>query len=458
MAQPSWIADAIFYQIFPERFANGDPRLNPPQVQPWNAAPTPDNFMGGDLKGIDEHLGYLVDLGINALYLNPIFEAKTNHRYDAVDYFKIDPYLGSDDDFDQLIKDAHQRGIRVILDGVFNHCGNGHTYFRDVMKNEADSKYVNWYFIENFPVNSDPTKFNYKTCTDCYYLPKWNAYNPEVKEHHFNVAKYWLERGIDGWRLDVPYFVNKNFWYEFNEVVKAYGEDKYLVAEDWQDPNPWLKGGLMDGVMNYTLRDLVLAFTADNSISAERFATGMNELTESMPESHRFGMLNLIGSHDTQRIFTHARENEAKVIQAFAALYASQGAPMLYYGDENGMPGENDPGCRAGMRWDQNDWNKPIRDAVTGLLAARVESDVLRRGDQKVRTVDAETVMIQRKYGDKGAVTLIHRGKGRNVKAEDIPLNNPRSLFGVPSMIGEAYRLDERHPLILEGDVRSDLW
>lgn len=458
MNAPAWIASANFYQIFPERFANGNPALNPPQIDPWNAKPKYDNFLGGDLEGIIQHLPYLADMRINALYLNPIFAACTNHRYDAVDYFAIDPYLGDLDAFDRLIEKAHHLGIHVILDGVFNHCGNGHKYFRDVMRHGADSKYVNWFFVEGFPVLSASDNCNYKTCSGCYYLPKWNVYNPEVRRHHLEVAKYWLNRGIDGWRLDVPYYVNNSFWREFHDTVKAFGDDKYLVAEDWRDPVPWLETDLMDGVMNYTLRDLILAYSVDESIDAFQFAEGVNKLNASIPPDHLTSMFNLLDSHDTERIATRAKNRQTTVAQAFALLYSLQGTPVLYYGDENGMRGENDPGCRGGMVWDKEQWNNQTRQLVTSLLKSRSQSEVLQQGGQIVKAVDADTVMVMRKKRDKGTVLLIHRGKGRNIPCAEVPLKKVHSLLGHPGVLGESYRLDAARPLLLEGNIDETPW
>ncbi|STY85053.1 glycoside hydrolase family 13 protein [Mobiluncus mulieris] len=458
MNAPAWIASANFYQIFPERFANGNPALNPPQIDPWDTKPSYDNFLGGDLPGIIQHLPYLADMHINALYLNPIFAACTNHRYDAVDYFAIDPQLGDLDTFAALIAKAHDLGIRVILDGVFNHCGNGHKYFRDVMRHGADSKYVNWFFVEGFPVISQSDDCNYKTCSGCYYLPKWNVYNPEVRRHHLEVAKYWLNRGIDGWRLDVPYYVNMSFWREFHDTVKTFGDDKYLVAEDWRDPVPWLETDLMDGVMNYTLRDLILAFSADESLDAFQFAAGVNKLHNRIPESHRTSMFNLLDSHDTERVATRAKNRQSAIAQAFALLYSLVGTPVLYYGDENGMLGENDPGCRAGMEWNTNRWNTDTRNLVTGLLKARSQSDVLQKGSQQVKAIDANTLMVVRKYRDRGAVLLLHRGSGRNVALTQVPLKQARCLYGLPGVLGESYRLDDSHPLLLEGIIDETQW
>src|SRR5690606_12638043 len=290
LVTPDWLADAVFYQIFPERFANGDPTLDPPGVEPWDAAPTRENFFGGDLAGITQHLDHLVSIGVNAIYLTPIFQADTNHRYDATDYFAIDHRLGDLDAFRVFVREAHARGIRIVLDAVLNHCGEGHPMFRDVMRNEADSEYVNWFSVEGFPVVQHPEP-NYRTCSGCWYLPKWNAYNPEVRAHHLDVARHWIAEGIDGWRLDVPYFINHTLWREFRQVVKGLGDELYIVAEEWRDPGEWLQGDLADGTMNYTLRDLVLGFTADRTIDAAAFASGMNELTERIPQPARRAML-----------------------------------------------------------------------------------------------------------------------------------------------------------------------
>ena len=458
MTIPNWITKANFYQIFPDRFYNGNPSLNPPQVVPWGSDPTPNNFMGGDLPGITEKLNYLADLKINAIYLNPIFSAVTNHRYDAVDYFKIDQHLGSIEDFDKLIRKAHNLGIRVILDGVFNHCGNAHYAFKDVVNNGAKSKYVNWYMVEGFPVLSDPEKFNYRTCTGCYYLPKWNIYNPEVREHHLEVARFWLNRGIDGWRLDVPYLVNMNFWYQFHEVVKYFGEDKYLVAEDWRDPTIWLKPGLMDGVMNYSLRNLVLAYAAEKFIDAFKFVERMNELYARIPQEFRAAMFNLLGSHDTERLATRCKNETPRVINAFALLYSMHGSPVLYYGDEIGMTGENDPGCRGGMNWNQAAWNQEIHRSVTDLLSARSNSKVLQEGEQELVALDSETVLVKRRLGTRGTVSIVHRGAGRDVSYNLIPLRKEKAIFGIPSLIGNSYRVDSVHPLILEGEIDERKW
>lgn len=409
LAVPDWLADAVFYQIFPERFANGDPSLDPPDVVPWDSEPTRENFFGGDFAGITAHLDHIQSVGANAIYLTPIFEADTNHRYDAKDYFAIDHRLGDLEAFRTFLRAAHERGIRVVLDAVLNHCGDGHWAFRDVVEHERDSKYVNWFSVEGFPVVAQPEP-NYRTCSGCYYLPKWNAYNPEVRDHHFAVVRHWIAEGIDGWRLDVPYFINRTFWREFREVVKAQGEDLYIVAEEWRDPEEWLQGDLADGTMNYTLRDLVLGFTADRTITAQEFADGMNRLTDRIPVTARPAMLNLLGSHDTERVLTRHKGDIERTLLAYALMFASQGAPMLYYGDEVGMVGENDPGCRAAMPWDESRWSEPLLEGIRALSALRTQSPALRRGAQRVGVLSDDVVYVERTLDQQRMRVVVNRG------------------------------------------------
>ncbi|WP_076464478.1 glycoside hydrolase family 13 protein [Actinomyces mediterranea] len=411
MTTPGWLHDAVFYQIFPDRFANGDRSNDPSGVVPWNSEPTRDNFFGGDLRGIVEHLDHIRELGANALYLTPIFQADTNHRYDAEDYFSIDRRLGTDSDFVEFVNEAHRRGMRIVLDAVLNHCGRTHPAFQDVIANEADSRYVNWFYVEEFPISSAPTP-NYRTCSGCEYLPKWNVHNSEVRDHHLSVARHWIKRGIDGWRLDVPYFINKNFWRRFREVVKGIDEELYIVAEEWRSPEEWLTGDTADGTMNYTLRDLILGFTADESLNAHEFVQGLETLQVSIPEGFHHGMLNLLGSHDTERLLTRHHGNIEAELLALDLMYGCQGAPMIYYGDEVGMTGGNDPGCRAGMLWNRDEWCHEIHYRVSELGRLRREMVALRRGTQRAYAWDTDTVIIVRESARQSVALVIHRGKG----------------------------------------------
>lgn len=460
MGTPDWLADATFYQIFPERFANADPTLDPPGVEAWGAEPTRENFFGGDLAGITEHLDHIQSVGANAIYFTPIFEADTNHRYDAKDYFAVDHRLGDQAAFGRLIEQAHARGIRIVLDAVFNHCGDGHWAFRDVVERETDSAYVNWFSVESFPVTPHPEP-NYRTCSGCYYLPKWNAYNPEVREHHYAVARHWIEQGIDGWRLDVPYFMNHNFWRGFRDVVKGIDPELYIVAEEWREPEQWLQGDLADGTMNYTLRDLVLGFTADRSIDGPAFAEEMNALRNRIPDGYHAGMLNLLGSHDTERVLTRHGGDECAALLAHTLLFAAEGAPMIYYGDEVGMTGDNDPGCRGTMPWDECQWSPRLLGGVRALGALRSESAVLRRGVQRVYAVDGHTVVMVRQLQDgRGddpdtVVAVVHRGSGTELAASALPALRDGTrwsiLAGVPSGDSDTFKLGATSALVLAG-------
>ena len=218
MSVPYWVQDAVFYQIFPDRFANGDPHNDPGYLEPWGAPPTQHGFQGGDLRGIINQLDYLIDLGVNALYLNPIFLANSTHRYNTVDYYRIDPRLGTMADFRALLDAAHTNHMRVVLDGVFNHCGRGFFAFNDLLENQAHSVYRDWYHVKRYPVDaySPGDADSYLGWWGLKSLPKFNTSNPEVRKYLLGVARYWIDQGTDGWRLDVPNEIDDdNFWHEF---------------------------------------------------------------------------------------------------------------------------------------------------------------------------------------------------------------------------------------------------
>jgi len=420
MTTPDWLTDAIFYQIFPERYANARHDLDPEDTQPWDSPPTRENFLGGDIEGIIQNLDHITELGANTLYMTPIFKAESNHRYDTTDYFAIDPSLGDLNDFHRLVEAAHDRGIRIVLDAVLNHCGTGHWAFKDAVANKEDSDYVNWFFIEDFPVTQSPRP-NYRTCSGYAGMPKWNTYNPAVRRHHFDVAKYWIEQGIDGWRLDVPFFIPMPFWRRFREVVKGIDNDLYIVAEEWLDPVKWLHGDTVDGTMNYVLRDLILRFTADLDINAYFFADKVNRFQARLPEGHRRAMLNLLGSHDTERVLTRHDGHRDQTLLAFTLLFALEGIPMVYYGDEVGVAGDNDPGCRAAMPWDRASWDQVILDHISSLVSVRKNTQPLRTGTQKVVAVDSDTVVVLRTLPDSQVAVFAHRGQGVTVDLGKIP-------------------------------------
>ena len=376
--QPAWVQDAVFYQIFPERFANGDPGNDPPGTVPWDSLPTRENFFGGDLQGILDHVDHLVELGATALYLTPVFTARSSHKYDTCDFLAVDPAFGSASLLRKLVDACHGRGVRVVLDAVFNHCGDGFWAFQDVVAHSAASPYADWFQDLSYPVEENPP--SYQTCGGAAFLPKLNLLNREVREHLLHVARYWLEScDIDGWRLDVPWKAPFDFWQEFRAAVKAVKPEAYIVGETWRDTVHWLSGDTCDGIMNYPLRDCILDYCARDTMDAEDFAYFAARL-RSVHGSADALNLNLLGSHDTPRLLTNCGGNVHRARLATVLQFTLPGVPMVYYGDEIGMEGENDPDCRRTMCWDPARWNQEMYATIRTLASLRRNYPALRRG------------------------------------------------------------------------------
>ncbi|HHW00249.1 MAG TPA: glycoside hydrolase family 13 protein [Clostridiaceae bacterium] len=379
---PDWLKDSIFYQIFPERFCNGDTSNDPFDVAGWGSEPTRDNFMGGDLKGIEKRLDYLAQLGVNAIYLNPVFESPTNHKYDTVDYFKIDPHFGNLEDLKMLVNKCHLKGIRIILDGVFNHIGYYSKEFQDVIKNGDRSNYKSWFYIESFPVDGE--KLNFETIGYYKMMPKLRLGNPEVRAYILKVASYWIEEaGIDGWRLDCADEVDYTFWHEFRKVVKSIKADCFILAETWRENRDMLRGDQMDSVMNYVFRDAVTDFFAKQCISSMEFDSRLNKFLGVYPKTVHFALFNLIGSHDTPRFLTLCKGNIDKMKAAAAFQFCFPGIPVIYYGDEIGMEGGNDPECRKAMEWESQKQNMELLEWYKKLIQIRNSKPALRSGSFK---------------------------------------------------------------------------
>ena len=367
----------------------------------WGSKPTRENMFGGNLAGICDKLEYIASLGVNAIYLCPIFKSNSNHRYHTVDYFEIDPVLGTLKDFDKLVRKAHKLGLRVILDGVFNHCSRGFFQFNSLMELGKNSPYVDWFHIHGWPLHAYSGKPNY----DCWWgypaLPKFNTDNPDVREYLFSVGEYWMKRGIDGWRLDVPNEIDDDsFWQEFRCRIKAINPEAYIVGEIWDEPSRWLLGDQFDGVMNYPLRRAVLAYLFDEkAIDVAEFA---KRLREAFPEG-RFGVpMNLLGSHDTIRLASLPCSNLQRVKLALAILFFLPGAPCVYYGDEIGMEGGKDPDNRRAFPWDNlaEGERKPIYSYVKELISLRKKNRVLRDGKMEI-CCENDKLSIVRTLGKK---------------------------------------------------------
>jgi cyclomaltodextrinase / maltogenic alpha-amylase / neopullulanase len=383
MTTPYWVQDAIFYQIFPDRFANGDPHNDPPNVQKWGAPPTIWGFQGGDLRGIIQHLDYLLGLGVNALYLNPIFAATSNHRYNISDYFSIDPKLGDLNDFRQLLDSLHRNNMRLVLDGVFNHCGRGFFAFVDVLENGFNSPYKDWFHISNFPLNAygEGGDHNYSAWWEHRSLPKLNTGNVQVRNYIFDIARHWIELGADGWRLDVPNEINDDgFWEEFRQVVKSVNRDAYLVGEIW-DVNPrWANDSHFDGLMNYPVRDALVPLLQGRE-NIEQFSNRLARVFKAYSRENLFAMYVPLSSHDTERIKTLLENDITKTKLAYQFIMAFPGAPAIYYGDEIGLEGGKDPDSRRAFPWRQGNWNSEMNQWLRRLISIRKRNPILRRGE-----------------------------------------------------------------------------
>lgn len=377
---PEWVKDAVFYQIFPERFANGDPSNDPDHIEQWSAQPKPNNFFGGDLQGVIDHIDHLKELGVNALYFTPIFEATTNHKYDTIDYMKVDPHFGDNELVKKLVCVCHENGIKVLLDAVFNHSGYHFPPFQDVVKHEGKSKYVDWFHVCNFPIQTEPRP-NYHSFAFEPKMPKLNTENPEVKEYLLNVTKYWIEEvGVDGWRLDVANEVDHQFWREFRQVVKDANPEAYILGEIWHNSLPWLQGDQFDAVMNYPVTNSTLDFFCKGTIDANQFMSEIDAMHVTYPLQVNQAAFNLLDSHDTPRLLTICNEEQQRLKLAVTFQLTYLGTPCIYYGDEIGLTGGPDPDCRKTMVWDEEKQDRELFHFYKQMIALRKQYAALRTG------------------------------------------------------------------------------
>ena len=406
---PDWVQDSVFYQIFVDRFADGDPNSNPSKTAVWGEKPTRRNFFGGDLGGVRQRLSYLVDMGVNAIYLNPIFKAPSNHKYDTEDYLEVDPTFGGTPALLALVGSAHDLGIRVVLDGVFSHTGDRFSAFRDLVVNGERSRFRDWYTVDSFPIRK--SKPNYRASGNAPFLPQLRTTSPEVRSYLLSVASHWLKTAdIDGWRLDVPWEQDHVLWRELRNAVKGIKPDAYLVGEAWGDGAPWVQGDEFDGVTNYRLRELLFRFLMQRAIDAETFGRELGHLVEGIPTQFRASLLNLVGSHDTARLATLTNGYPSAADQMLVFLFTYVGVPLIYYGDEVGLQGGNDPDCRRCMEWNESRWNKPRRELVRKLASLRHERVSLRRGEFKTLCVQSRCYAFARTSPNESVVVVVNAG------------------------------------------------
>lgn len=424
---PEWVHHAVFYQIFPDRFAFSTRVQKPNNLESWNSPPTLHGFKGGDLMGVAERLDYLQDLGITAIYFTPIFASASNHRYHTNDYYQVDPILGGNQAFTHLLKEAHRRNIKIVLDGVFNHTGRGFFQFNHIMECGSDSPYLDWYDIRTFPLNAYSGEAGYRCWYNLPALPELNYKNPQVVDFILGVTRYWIEQGVDGWRLDVPFcFGDDAFWQTFRQVVKTANPEAYIVGEIPTDATQWLKGDQFDAVMNYLFSYACWGFFGgqgfDRSLIgqwiyhcsdlltpvAEVFAAQVTDLLVKYPRQIALAQMNLLDSHDTTRLLTIFGRDKRRLRLATLFQMTYPGAPCVYYGNEVGVEGESDPDCRRGFPWDERIWDHELRRFFKNLIALRGKHRCLRDGEFKVLNALDEVIIIHRRYEDEHAVVLIN--------------------------------------------------
>ncbi len=366
---PEWAANKVVYQIFPSRYAASQPV----DKELWYKAPiTFTDNLHGDIRGIIDHLDYIRDLGIDVIYLTPIFKSDSSHKYDTIDYYQIDPSFGTAEDLRELVQKAHQYGMKVVLDAVFNHTGRDFFAFKDILENKEKSKYLDWYFIDKFPLDTEPGQTPNFKCFGYYGgMPKLNLKNPEVEKYVTDVACYWLkECDIDGWRMDVGDEISHYFWKHFRRAVKAVKKDALIIGEIWHYAGDFLEGDEWDTVMNYPFYLNLIDLLADEKIDVSRFIQNLGYMKGRLNKKCYPLMWNLIDSHDTAR-FLHLCNNKQKQHLAAAFQLLMPGMPMIYYGDELAMPGANDPDCRRGMYWDEEYRDNEMLEWYKRLIQVR---------------------------------------------------------------------------------------
>jgi len=479
---PDWVQDAIFYQIFPDRFARS--ARNPNDMltfEPWDSPPTPHGFKGGDLYGVAERLDYLKDLGITALYLNPIFASASNHRYHAFDYYKVDELLGGNKVFSYLLEKAHQKNIRVILDGVFNHASRGFWQFHHVLENGNGSPYKDWFFFDEERLNGKKhwgaypspheqkllhhedslTAIGYRGWWNLPALPKFNTNSPAAREFLFDVAEHWIKFGADGWRLDVAEEIDDDsFWQEFRNRVRKINPEAYIVAEIWHESQRWLRGDQFDAIMNYDVTKPALSFFAGNhldlkvlhqqanyhgihhAMDAHEFANRIDHNLGLYKRDITYSQLNLLDSHDTPRFLSCMSGDKSALKLAWLFMFSYPGTPCIYYGDEIGLDGEHDPFCRKSFPWDESKWDKDLLRYAKEVIALRKKNPALRRGDfKRLWSANGVYAFLRSFEGKTFIVALNVSESPQQVEVTVEAKKSPKVVFGEASGISTDGRL-----------------
>lgn len=410
---PDWVHDVVVYNIFPDSFATGRRQISGKATEKPYGDQLCHGKLGGTIRGITLNADYLQELGINCIYLNPLFAAGEYHKYDLIDYFHVDPCFGTDEDFAEMVQEMHRRGIRVIIDGVFNHCGWHFFAFDDVVRNGEQSRYKDWFYGLHFPVirPEDPEDYPGYECFGYErMMPKLDTANPEVRDYFCRVGRYWVEQfDIDGWRLDVASEVDDSFWRAFRREIKAVKPDALLIGEVWESAGHWLDGSMFDSAMNYDFRKHGRRFFAEGSISAEEFSARVTDMLMRYRRQITFAQLNLLDSHDVSRFLSLCGGDLRRYKLAVLFMLCFVGMPTVFYGDELGVQGVLEKDYRAPMPWESGDGE--LREFFRRAIRLRKENAALRRGDYRLIEAREQLVVFERSLGGKKIAVALNAGE-----------------------------------------------
>ncbi|MBQ1916728.1 MAG: alpha amylase N-terminal ig-like domain-containing protein [Lachnospiraceae bacterium] len=408
---PDWAKNAVVYQIFPTRFATTEDV--PDKL--WYKAPIAWNDdLKGNLRGIIEHIPYLKELGVDVIYMTPIFRSNTSHKYDTIDYYAVDPSLGDENDLHELVDKAHANGMRVMLDGVFNHTSPDFFAFKDIKKNGKKSEYYDWYYLDSDDISfgSRTEKPSYQSFAYVGMMPKLNLSNPETADYVTGVACHYIkEFGIDGWRLDVADEIGHSFWKKFRKAVKAVNPDALLVGEVWHFSPDFLQGDEWDSVMNYAFYKNIGEMICEGHITPSGFLSQQGFLNGEYHSAVLPVLWNLIDSHDTSRFLYRAGGDKRKLALAAAFQMLTPGTPFIYYGDEVAMTGGDDPDNRRGMLWDDSKQDKDMYHWYQRLTYFRHTINALTQGDYLRVDADDEKGLLEYHLSS-GEVLIFHTSDG----------------------------------------------
>ena len=418
---PDWVHDAVVYNIFPDSFATGRRWLSEKPTEKKYGKLTCRGKLGGTVRGIALNADYLQALGVNCIYINPLFVAGEYHKYDLIDYFHVDPCFGSDEEFAAMVDELHERGIRVLIDGVFNHCGWNFFAFDDVVRNGEQSKYKDWFYGLKFPVirPEDPEAYpDYECFGYERMMPKLDTANPEVRDYFCRVGRYWVEKyDIDGWRLDVASELDDAFWREFRRQVKEAKPDALLIGEVWESAGHWLDGSMFDSAMNYDFRKHCRRFFAESSITAEDFAGRCTDMLLRYRKQITPAQLNLLDSHDVSRFLSLCNGDQRRYKLAILFEMCFVGMPTVFYGDELGVQGVLEKDYRAPMPWNGGD--EGLLQFFRQAIALRKEQISLRRGDYRLLQTEGQLLVFERRYRGDAVTVALNAGE----EAKNLPLS-----------------------------------